>query len=305
MRTLTILLTLAACAGGESTTSDTTGSDTGTAIDTTDTADALDQAPGNPDIPLADCEMLAEYDNDGDGLPDFSARYQYSSLGLVSVYETDSGANGTYDTRYEYTYDASGALVAYTMDSGLDGVEYSVTYVRDGDGDLVAVAVDSDNDGDTDQAITLTYDDDKRLQREEFDDGDDGSIDDLYTHAWSDNGDGTWTDARSLDFGNDGEVNMLTHTITDAEDRMLELWMDQDGDALWEQYEAYTYTDAGSIDTRIVAFLDDAGEEFDTSYSWKYLHDEWGRTDYVDVHTLSISLNLDFWAVNEFTYTCQ
>ncbi|MFT5684365.1 MAG: hypothetical protein ACI8RZ_005306 [Myxococcota bacterium] len=313
MRAIIILLSFTACNGSKD--ADTADADTNSDLDTadldtadtdadTDTTDTdADQTPSNLDSPRADCTMLVEHDNDGNGSPDVALNYQYDSRGLLSWVEQDSGANGGYDIRYEYTYDDAGLLVAYAQDVDLNGIDYSVAYTRDGDGDIVHVDIDSDGSGDIDQVIDWVYDDDKLLLREESDDGSDGSIDDLYTHLWIENDDGTMTDERSSDFGNDSEIDMVTHKRFNMEGKTLDIWDDIDADALWDQHKGYTYNDAGNTDVYVIEFLADDGTTVEASYTWEYTHDEWGRTDYVDVHTVNSSV--DFWALQEYTYSCE
>jgi hypothetical protein len=273
------LLSLLACSESKDTD---TAADTGAAEADTDTDTDLSQTPGDADLPYGDCLMLIEHDNDGDGTADFFLYYQFDSLGLISSY---NGSTPSFD--YEYTYDDAGLMASYTLDLGVDGIDSETIYTRDDDGDIVHIDVDSDGSGDIDQVIDWMYDGDKRLLREEVDDGIDGSIDELSTHVWVDNGDGTVTDERSTDVGSDTELDAVTHTLFDEEGETLSMWNDLDADTIWGTHLSYGYDTSGKLDVFVYEFLTNDGASVSTAYTWAYTRDEWGRVDYIDLHTLT------------------
>jgi serralysin len=315
MRTLPLLLALAACAGGADDTDPTADTDVvaGPDADGDGTLDAEDCAPDDPTIHPGAAETCDGVDQDCDGVTD-------DQLASSAEQASDNGNDGTVDARYHFEFDAEYRVTEQLSDRENDGAwdhAYRTVYPTPGERDY-AVTGDEGVDGDIDYAVTADYDakgmevynvadyngDDEidHLHRATntyegdlvvkiaIDDGDNGSIDAIRTFAYDaqgritlettdDNADGNLDLQATWAWAADGlsvVISYATDTVTDVVTREF----DADGLVIAEASE-------GVNNWRRESTYDDAGNvtsgrqdydgDGDWDYTYTYTYDDQGR----------------------------
>jgi len=210
--------------------------------------------------------QLTQFDDNADGVIDWSFSYQYSynAQGQVTseIYQEDYNGDGNADYRSTNTnvYDDNGNLISNVWSSDYDGdgnADYSSTStnVYDENGNLISSTWSSDDDGDgiADYSSTSTnvYDDNGNLISSTWSSDDDGDGNADYvsttTNAYDDNGNlisSVWTS----DNNGDGIFDSVGQMTTDA-----------DGVVTYE--EDYDEDFDGDIDFRLLSSYDAEGNE--------------------------------------------
>ncbi len=233
--------------------------------DSVETSDPITTAP-EPGTPLLK-EQIAEIDYDEDGTVDRTSirSFTYDANGNLITESRDGGelsdADGTPDAIDTYTYDKQGNQLTLSKDYNGDGTaDYIENFAYDDNGHLLNITSDfyrSDGTVITNFATT-SYDAEGNLDRKSFDFGNDGTIDDIESYTYDDNG-----NVLSLYQGNnDGSINPL-YTYT----------YDEKGNQLTESYDdggffytiTFTYDDNGN---QTSAFVDYNGYQPNESVAY-------------------------------------
>lgn len=128
--------------------------------------------------------LTVEYlsDQDGDGVYEYRATYEYDERNNMTVQSMDSGADGSIEAWQvqDRTYNADGNVLTHTWARSLDGPIFKlVEHTYDALGRLERSTTDDDVDGFVDSAIEITY---AGLLTYSFRDSDgDGVVDSMST----------------------------------------------------------------------------------------------------------------------------
>lgn len=233
--------------------------------------------------------LSATTDWASDGVPDERTDNAYDNADNLILESRDADLDGECDSTTARTWDDSAHLLTETNDDDADGVAEAVlTNLWSGD-NLVIQRVDDDEQG---YVETYTYEGDL-LAYKEKDIADDGVVEAVWMYAYDDFG---RLDTEEFDEGNDGIVDERTvwtygegdrpetATTTDEDGWSIVVEYEWDGDLLgrvtteydngWYEWDIYTYD---YDDNLVEDYHSDSRDDSTTwKYVWTYLH---GRVD--------------------------
>ena len=228
-----------------------------------------------------------EYDENGDGVADYSYEYMVEydeNYQVISqMYTEDLDGDGVTDYGFEYVieeYDANGGILSATETTTEDGMSetYTVEYDEEGNESVIVYDVDYDSDGVADESTTYyaNYDEYGSLESYDVDYDSDGSIDESFTYEtveYDENGNVVY---EAYDYDLDGVADIEYTYEYDDQGNMIS---DSYYSSYWEEMYTTTYEfdENGDLITESYEEDWDGDGELEAFYSYSYEYDENGN----------------------------
>lgn len=184
-----------------------------------------------------------EIDSDGDGNIDRRDLLSYGTQTRGDRWigrEIDLDMDGTIDSRQTREFDANGNLVLDERDDDLDGT-LDYRYVAEHTGSRVT-AIDVIRTSGSNYAQRWTLDAEGRTTQYSFDNGRDGSLDQVVSYAYNSAGNLV---EQTVDNNGDGVADNRYTYVYDASGNQVESTSDNGADGVIDQRSLYTYDASG------------------------------------------------------------
>ncbi len=280
---------------------DDTGMDS--ASDSADTSGADLSAPGNPDLPYANCGRDNTGTDAASGAAVWFKHTDYDASGNWVDWLVDGDADGDYEENWWATHDTSGFVASedHDDDDSDTSVDERFTYGWRSDGQIESATGDTNADGTLSWSQTYLYDDQGRATESDIDNPPvtGGDPDRFGVYVWTTDGDDA-VGTSSWGAWPDGPVDYLVAATYDSEDRLIAYTVDSDVDGVLDEVYAYGYDDAG-VELVYQYELYDAGVMTESGLVHLTL-DDWGRYS-TATYDYDIDGTVDVNVV--YTYTCS